>query len=201
LLGDQPAPLAAGLTRGALYLDRPRNYPFELLASTFTVQLGLTPAAWVDAWERAELVKVAATFAHRDSEEIGNGVLAIERAALVSPAAAATAQAEAARELADRVRASHIHVRVRDTRFDDLYWPVAGIRLLEEVGRTGDAHPLVRSGLFGTGTRRAELVLQAVNLRLAQLGDSVAWQGATARFGAIPDYIWLDTGETPERDS
>lgn len=40
-------------------------------------------------------------------------------------------------------------------------------------------------------------------MRIAQMGDKVAWGAAGSRgtgFSSIPDYLWLDTGQAPERD-
>jgi len=191
------------LTASMLHLDRPSSYPFELLEPIFTGHLGLTSAAWVDAWEKAELTRMASGLSKEHPAEVEEAVAKVDRAAKLNAEAALPAKQDVVKSLAHHVRVSTAHIRVRDTSFDDLYWPVTGLRLLDEVRRGGDAHPIVRAKLFAEDALATGLVLEAVNLRIAQRGNDIAWRSASSSgpgMATIPDDIWLDTAETPERD-
>lgn len=125
------------------------------------------------------------------------------RASKTSGDAEAAAFKEEVAALASHVRVHAAHIRVRDTSFDDLYWPVTGLRLSAELQRSGESHPLVQARVLGAGFLRHSLILETVNAKVAQTGNAIAWRGAGTSgslMSHIPDYIWLDSAETPERD-
>jgi hypothetical protein len=203
LPGDQEQPVATGLTGSKLYLERPRSYPFDELESLFTTHLGRTHAAWVDAWETVEILRMAIGLTATHPAQVDSAVQAVTRAKQTGVEAATKAIDEAINELARVVRPHRAHIRVRDRRMNEMYLPVTGYRLQQDVQRAADAHPMVHAGVLGQGHLRHWLVLGAVNVRVAKMGEEAAWEpasGAGTSLVEIPDYIWLDTAETPERD-
>lgn len=60
-----------------------------------------------------------------------------------------------------------------------MYWPVTGLRLHQEVDRSGDTHPMVEARVLGEGFLRQGLILGAVNYKIAKAGEEIAWGSAT----------------------
>ena len=203
LVGEAEQPVATGLTGATLYLPRPRSYPFNELENLFTTHLGRTKAAWVDAWETAEVMRMAIHLAETHDSQVSLAVQSVNRAGQIGKEAVAKAQATAIATLSEFVRVPRARIRVRDHQGDDMYWPVTGLRLHRDVDRAGETHPIVGAGVLGEGFVRHWLVLGAVNHKVAKMGEEVAWKAAKtpgASMAHIPDYIWLDTAQVPERD-
>lgn len=203
LVGEVEQPIATGLTGSTLYLDRPCSYPFDEFESLFTTHLGQTKAAWVDAWETLELMRMAIRLSESHGAEVDLAVQAVTRARQTGVGAADEATSKAITDLAGRVRVSRVRIRLRDHAGDDMYWPVTGLRLHQDVDRSRETHQMVEAGVLGEGFLRHWLILGAVNYKVAKAGEEIAWEAATLPgrgMNHIPDYIWLDTAQIPERD-
>jgi hypothetical protein len=196
--GRDAAPAAGVLVPSELELQGGSLALFEMLEPTLLDQVGLTRAAWLDAWETVELVRLSIKLAERSKDILPT---AVEQIGHLEPEAALEARARVVEELAKRVGGYTPHVRVRDSHVDEMYWPVTGMRLLQRLQRDGESHPMAQARVIADQTFAGELALEAVNVTLARWGSQRAWQAVTGQFGSIPSYLWLDTGEAPGTDT
>jgi hypothetical protein len=194
---------ASELVPDQFYLETPATWLYDRLGPLFTQHLGLTHAAWLDAWETVEFLRIVISFREARSAEIAKADDALRRAAQLGDESE-TRVREAVLSLSNLVRFSTAHIRVRETSEIDMYWPLIGLRLASELQRRGGSHPLVAEDIAGNSSSSAGLVLNAVNAAVARRGRDVAWRvasaGSAVGMGSIPRYIWLDSGVVPERD-
>lgn len=192
---------------------------FETHSATFVEHLGLGQAAYEDAWEAFELLRLVQTTyqlpsSPHDIVQILKAREALEFAQQVFDTAESTgdgdeldsarvtradALQEAERRLgayAYRVAVEQLHVRVAYDHSQRRHPPVAGQRMLADVQRARTRHPLVEAGFCSGKPTHLAITVEAVNAAIGRVGREAAFRSSD---GWIPDYFWLDTLQRPDR--
>jgi hypothetical protein len=194
------------------------------LRAVFIEHLALSEAAYEDAWEIFELLLLLDAAATRSSAvtaavDLTAAEEALQRAQQVRKAADASNDLDAhdaaddllrgareryreAQETAQDVLSVYRpHLRVTDGFGTSLpgHPPVVGRDLLAALDREGARHPLVAAGVAGGDVAHLRGLLAVVCLAVGKAGHEAAWRAMDRPSGVVPGYLWLDTGETPER--
>jgi hypothetical protein len=70
--------------------------------------------------------------------------------------------------------------------------------ILQEIDRARNNHPLVEAGFGLTDWEKLHRALAATSVAVGRIGQNVTRQRiAPQGSGMVPDYLWLDTGDTP----
>lgn len=192
------------------------------LQTVFVEHLALGTAAYEDSWEVFELLLLVQAVAGRPhvgavADRLAAAEESLRRAQRVFKEAEAQNSADlhdhaeaalhgarkryrrAQEEAAGAVAVHRPHLRVTDGFGTDLpdYPPVIGRQLLAALDREGAEHPLVVARVAGGDGARLRSLLAVVCLAVGRAGREAAHRAMDRPSGAVPGYLWLDTGERP----
>lgn len=164
----------------------PSEHVFGVLAPVFRDNLTLNEAGWIDAWETANILAMAHELYVRD----------VEAEARMAPVARSDDDPpiELLKHLANLVSGhERLHIRAEDL---SSWSSVCAHRLIPESRRLG---LIAAGGICGGSVRQLRCALQAVNVAVARQAKEMSFRAVGPQGGALPDYMWLDTGKRPDR--
>jgi len=212
----------AAMTSRATEHETPSAQALAQLSPIFADHLALGARAYEEAWELADILvlvehvnalppfgerltrlTVARVVQHSAEERMDHAVEAGDPDEHDDASEAlGKARREAERALgaiADLADAPGAHIRF-SSRISERVAAPAAERVLADVQREGASHPLLRAGFAAGNQASLEAILEAISLQVGRIGHERAQQAVLAlpgRSGAVPTYLWIDTGERP----
>jgi hypothetical protein len=195
-----------------------------LLRPVFVDELGLSPTAYDDAWETAEVLREATHIAHRSNDTV---LIAATRAAEglsnfddrllmarqqdISDELLNTDRSEVEAEFGEAVRKladshwprSHVRVHRDPNTFPyERHIGVVASALAERVERERNNHPLVLANVLTAEWHSSSPLLRAVAQSQGRIAHEI-WRhnhvhAVVTRRPDRPLHFWLDTGELVE---